>query len=170
MNRSITYLGLAVLLGAMGLVASPVLLSGVERLTVAVEVGILTLPVGLSVILWGAASPNPESTTVGGLFGNPDENVLRRLLKPPPPTWNARYNPGPRESAECRHCRTAIPWDMAQCPRCGRRRECRACNKPLFFLSGAIRCAPCVRDEVYCNCPKVKRAATSVTGTRGRSL
>lgn len=169
MNRSITFLGLLLLLVAIGCIASPFALTGVERFTLLVELGVFVLPAGLSVILWGAASPNPEMTTVGGLFGNPDENVLRRTLRPATPTWNARYIPGPRESANCRFCYTVIPWDLAQCPRCGRRRECRACGKPLFFLTGAVRCAPCLRDEVYCNCPKVRRTVSTVTGTRGRA-
>lgn len=151
----------------IGLIASPITLTGVETVTPYLELGIFVLPVGLAVILWGASSPDPRVTTVAGMFGNPEENVLRRSEAGGTRVYDVRYMPGPRESVNCSACYTVIPWDVAECPRCGRRRECRACGKPLFFLSGAVRCLPCVRAETYCNCPKVRRATTSPIGTRG---
>lgn len=160
MNRSITLLGVVILLSAGGLIAFPFLTTGAVGVDLELELGIFVLPVGLSVILWGASSPDPSITTVGGLFGNPDENVLRKRLAPPPPTGPARFMPNPRESANCVQCYTAIPADEVVCPRCGRPRECRGCGKRLFFLAGGVRCAPCLRNEVYCGCPKVKRAMT----------
>lgn len=167
MNRRVTLLGLLLLLIAIGLVASPIPLTGSEQINLEFEIGVLSLPIGLCIILWGAASPDPNVTTVGGAFGNPDENVLRKVLNKAPPESKVRYASGPRESVNCRHCYTAIPWNSAECARCGRRRDCRGCGRPLFYLSGAVRCAPCVRDEVYCNCPKLRRA-TAPGGRGGR--
>lgn len=155
MNRTITLLGLFVLLVGIGLIASPEVLSGLETVTPLLEVGVFVLPVGLSIILWGASSPDPRATTVAGVFGNPEENILRRSSLGSTRNFDVRYLPGPRESVNCRHCYTLIPWDVAECPRCARRRECRACGRPLFYLSGAVRCLPCVRAETYCVCPKL---------------
>ncbi len=165
MNRAITFLGLAILLVGIGLIASPEILAGVETFTPLVEVGVFILPVALSTILWGASSPDPRATTVAGVFGNPEENVLRRHEGAGGRTYDVRYLPGPKESVNCRRCYTLIPWDVAECPRCGGRRECRACGRPLYFLTGAVRCLPCVRAETYCNCPKRPRAPT-LPGTR----
>lgn len=168
MNRRVTLLGLLLLLVAIGLIASPIVLTGQESLDIEFQLGVLSLPVGLTTILWGAASPNPEMTTVGGAFGNPDENVLARVLRRPAPDPHVRYASGPKESVNCRHCYTAIPWNVAECSRCGRRRDCRGCGRPLFYLSGAVRCAPCVRVEVYCNCPKLRRSPPP-SGTPARA-
>jgi hypothetical protein len=169
LNRSITFLGLFILLIGLALIASPIVLSGSESVTPFLEAGIFVLPVGLTTILWGASSPNPAVTTVAGILGNPEENILRRSEAGASRRPDIRYLPGPREPVNCRHCYTLIPWDVAECPRCGRRRECRACGKPLYFLSGAVRCLPCVRDETYCNCPQVRRgAARGPAGRAGR--
>ena len=157
MNRSIAFLGLGILIFGIGLIASPITLTGVESVTPALELGIFVLPVGISVILWGASSPDPRITTVSGVFGNPDENELRRG-EAAKRNFDVRYVPGPRESVHCRQCYTLMPWDVAECPRCGRRRQCRACGKTLYFMSGSVRCLPCVREETFCNCPKVTRS------------
>ncbi len=167
MNRAITFLGLAILLVGIGLIASPITLTGVETVTPYLELGIFVLPVGLAVILWGASSPDPRLTTVAGVFGNPEENVMRRAEVGSSRPYDVRYMPGPRESINCRACYTLIPWNLAECPRCGRRRECRTCGKPLFFLSGAVRCLPCVRVEAYCNCPRISRPIAALSGARG---
>lgn len=167
MNRTITFLGLGVLLGGIGLVIYPLVTAGAEALDIEVESGIFVLPVALSVLLWGAAAPDPRVTTVRGVFGNPDENLLQRRLDRNPALAAARYRPNPKESVNCRFCYTLITPDLADCPRCGRRRECRGCGKPLFFLAGAVRCAPCLHDEVYCDCPKVRRTSPAVrSGSR----
>jgi len=164
-NRGITSVGLALLLLAIALIVSPIVLTGVESITLPLEIGLFLLPPGLTIILWGGSSPDPRLTTVGGVFGNPDENVLRRSLQVTR-SYDVRYLPGPRESVNCRQCYTMIPWDAAECSRCGRRRECRACGKPLYFLSGAVRCLPCVRAETYCNCPVVRVPPPPARGVR----
>ena len=166
MNRAITYLGLGVLLASGFLIAYPDLLNGAEVLDFEVEVGLLTLPGGLSVILWGASAPDPRVTTVRGVFGNPEENIVGRKLERSAAIAQARYRPSPKEPVNCRQCYTLIPPELADCPRCGRRRECRGCGKPLFFLAGAVRCAPCLHDEVYCNCPRLRRPVAATGPAR----
>ena len=166
MNRTITFLGLFFVLVGLALIASPVVLEGVERVTPLLELGIFILPVGLTTVLWGASSPNPSITTVAGILGNPDENEMRR--KGAARSIDVRFQPGPREPVNCRHCYTLIPWEIADCPRCGRPRECRACGRRLYFVSGAVRCLPCVRSETYCNCPRVRRAGAGAAGRTGR--
>jgi len=153
-----------VLLG-IAFIASPEALNGAETVTPLLEIGIFVLPVGLTTVLWGASSPDPRLTTVRGVFGNPDEALLSRMLEGTPRSIDVRYLPNPREPVNCRHCYTLIPWNVAECPRCARRRDCRACGKSLYFVTGAVRCLPCVRDETFCNCPKVKRGVA--LGARG---
>jgi hypothetical protein len=157
MNRSIVFVGLALMILSIGLFAYPEILTGAEAVDLEVQVGIVVLPLGIAVIVLGAAAPDPRVTTVGGMFGNSDENEMRRRLARAPPTGQARFLPSPLESVNCRKCYTAVPAQMADCPRCGTHRECRGCNKPLYFLAGAVRCAPCLKDEVYCSCPKVRK-------------
>ncbi len=169
MNRRVTLVGLVLLLVAIALVISPIPLTGAERITSLFEIGLLSLPLGLVIVLLGLATPNPGVTTVGGAFGNPDENVMARQTRRPTATTHVRYASSPKEPVNCRHCYTLIPWDVAECPRCHRRRECRGCGRPLFYLSGAVRCAPCVRDEVYCSCPKLRRNVVP-PGGRPRAL
>jgi LSD1 subclass zinc finger protein len=131
----------------------------VESVDLEVQLAIFVLPVGIAILVWGSVAPDPRVTTVGGLFGNADENELRRRrLARAPPQGAARFRPSPLESANCRKCYTAIPARLVDCPRCGTRRDCRGCNKPLFYLAGAVRCAPCLKDEIYCSCPMVRKA------------
>lgn len=159
MNRSLTSLGAALVVLALALLAYPVVVSGAWRIGLPVMVAIVLLPAGLLVVLLGASSPDPRLTTVGGIFGNPEENLLRKRLVRGVPVGPARYRPSPLESTNCGACYTAIPAGVLDCPRCGHRRECRNCNKPLYFLAGGIRCAPCLKGEIYCDCPRVKRTA-----------
>ena len=164
MNRSIVFLGLFMLIVAIGLFAYPELISGVESVDLEVQLAIFVLPVGIATIIWGSAAPDPRVTTVGGLFGNADENELRRRLARAPTSGPARFRPSPLESVNCRQCYTAMPARVLDCPRCGARRECRGCRKPLFYLAGAVRCAPCLKDEVYCSCPMIRRGEPSRRG------
>jgi LSD1 subclass zinc finger protein len=167
MNRAIVFLGLFLFIVSIGLFAFPELLNGVESVDIEVQGGIFVLPLSIAVLIWGAAAPDPRVTTVGGVFGNADENEMRRRLGRSPPVGEARFRPSPLESVNCRKCYTLIPARLLDCPRCATRRECRGCNKPLFFLAGAVRCAPCLKDEVYCSCPKLRRRpASRVSGGR----
>ncbi len=158
MNRSITQLGVAIIILGFMLVASPIVLTGAEVFDFEQEVGLLIAPIGLLVVLIGAVQPNPERTTVGGTFGNPDE--VRRLRSSAPshvvpsatvPRWN------PNEPVSCRYCRTVIAPDLARCPRCARARECRACGRPLGFVLDRATCPYCGRPEAFCNCPRIVR-------------
>ncbi|MCI4368964.1 MAG: hypothetical protein L3K09_05320 [Thermoplasmata archaeon] len=170
MNRGIVSVGLLTLFVAIGLLTYPFATTGVEQFGLVMGAGVFVLPVSLSVILWGASAPNPDVTTVGGVFGNRDEDAVRRMLSPKAAVPEARFLPGPRESMNCLSCYTAIPWDIGVCPRCGRPRECRACGRPLFLLAGAVRCGPCVRLEAYCNCPKPKHPRSVHAPARSRRV
>ena len=170
MNRSIVYVGVFLFLGGLGLLLFPWLTSGKEVVDLFVQIGFIVVPSGLAISLWGGLSPDPELSTVAGSLGNPDENILRRQPSVQVPVGAARYRPSSGDSTNCRHCYTSIPRKGLICPRCGRRRECVNCHKPLFWLAGAVRCAPCVRDEVYCDCPVTIRHASSVRGTYARRI
>ena len=114
------------------------------------------VPVGLIVLFLGATRPDPALTTVRGTFGNAEENLLaERLRSASRGRVDPRYLPSPRESVHCLRCYTLIPAQTVMCPRCTERRRCQQCAKPLFFLAGAVRCGPCAKDEVYCDCPRV---------------
>ena len=169
MNRRIALFGLVIVVAGIALMVSPIALYGSLRVNVAFEGGVMLLPVGLSIVLVGASAADPTVTTVGGVWGNPDENLMRRAERRPALDERRRFQAGPRESSNCRQCYTAIAWDAVECPRCGTHRLCRGCGRPLFFLAGSVRCAPCVRDEVYCNCPKLARPSGSAPGSRGRT-
>ncbi len=168
MNRSLTFLGLAILIGTLALLAFPIVVLNHEVFDLEQQMGLVGLPVGLLVILFGASSPDPRATTVGGAFGNPDENLLRREGIVDAPAPSARFIPGPRETVNCRSCYTGIPPGSLNCPRCGRSRECRSCGRELVTRGSGIRCPRCLRDEVFCNCPKVARGTAATPGTRAR--
>lgn len=130
------------------------------------SVGLTSL--GLVVAILGCTRPDPRETTVRGLFGNAwEEELERRLRAQRTIPRNVRYRPSPRESVDCPKCRSVMPAQVLECPRCGLRRRCQNCGKPLFRLAGAIRCAPCTKDEVYCDCPRAPTGASS--GTAGPS-
>ena len=169
MNRSVTLVGVAIFLFTVVLVAFPIAFTGHEVFDLEQEAGLVGIPIGLLIVLFGAASADPRVTTVGGAFGNPDENVVRRQLGPNS-AGRARFLPGPREAVNCRYCYTAIPSSAAVCPRCARPRECRSCGRPLAFIGAAIRCPQCRRDEVYCNCPRVRQVQIGGTGRVARRL
>ncbi|MCI4348861.1 MAG: hypothetical protein L3J93_01395 [Thermoplasmata archaeon] len=157
MNRSMAFVGAGIVALALVLFALPEITTRSETLGPELEAAVFVLGAGFSVILWAGASPNPAITTVGGLFGNRDEDAIRRWFNRHPPTGPARFRPSPLESVNCEGCYTAIPARALACPRCGANRRCRTCRKPLYFLAGAVRCAPCVRDELFCSCMRAVR-------------
>jgi hypothetical protein len=167
-NRSITLLGVFVLLLAIGSLVWPLITQGVLVLDPIADTGIVVFPAALMIILWGVSRPDPAITTVGGVFGNPEENVLRKQVVPPSYGHAARHRPGPRESVNCRRCYTAVPADLLDCPRCGTRRLCRECGKPLDLLSGGVRCVPCVKDEIFCDCPRASKFMSDPVLSRPR--
>lgn len=167
MNRSIAYIGVGIILFGCALVASPIVLTGVESFDLYQELGIYIAPVGLVVIMLGAVAHDPEATTVGGAFGSSEANYLRdgeirRAGTGPEPV---RYNP--KEPVSCRYCRTNIDWDLVQCPRCTRARECRTCGRPLGMVLDRPTCPSCARPEPFCACPRIARPAGGQGGVRG---
>jgi hypothetical protein len=168
LNRSITLLGVALLVLAIGLLVYPVASTGAEQLDPVADIGLFLIPASLLSIGWGASRVDPESTTVAGVFGSSEANLLRRPRGPPVERDPVRYRPSSRESVNCRKCYTMVPSTVAECPRCGTRRPCRGCDKPLFYLAGGVRCGPCVKDEAFCDCPRVARTTAAWSGARAR--
>ncbi|MCI4353312.1 MAG: hypothetical protein L3K14_08035 [Thermoplasmata archaeon] len=168
MHRSLALVGVVLVIGAILAVAIPFLVTSAFLDGDAFYGAGLVFLLGVVLLLRGATAPDPTVTTVGGFLGNPVVDESRRaeeaLLSPA--ARHVRYAPGPREPVNCRHCYTIIPWDVVDCPRCARPRECRSCGKRLYFLAGAVRCAPCVRDETYCNCPRVRPSGVRPSGAR----
>jgi len=168
MNRSIAYIGVGIILFGFALVASPIVLTGAEQFDLEQELGVFLAPFGLVVVMLGAMAHDPEATTVGGAFGSSEANVLRASAArsseaPRPPV---RYNP--KEPVACRFCRTNISWDLVQCPRCTRARDCRGCGRPLGMVLDRPTCPTCARAEPFCSCPILARpSAHAATGARG---
>lgn len=167
MNRSIVLVGGLFVVGAFVLFSYPIATTGHETLGLPIELGVFLLGEGLGVVLLGAVSPNPELFTIGGWFGNRDEDRVRRWLSRHPPKGPARFQPSPFESVNCETCNTAFPSRTLDCPRCGNPRRCRTCRKRLYYLAGAVRCAPCLKDEVYCSCPSVRHRRVARFGRHG---
>ncbi len=167
MNRSVAGVGIVLIVFGFMLLSYPIVFTGVERFDLEQELGVYVVPVGLLVVLLGAMGHNPEATTVGGAFGNPDADVMRGSARgaPPAPRSPVRYSP--KEPVACKYCRTIIPWDVAICPRCARARECRTCGRPLGVVLDRPTCPTCARAEVFCNCPPLARPArTAAVGPR----
>jgi hypothetical protein len=166
MNRSITLIGVVLIVLGFGLVAYPIVVTGGEQLDLEQEIGFLLAPVGLVVVMLGALAHDPERTTVGGTFGNPEADRRR-------PTPGHTVDPraarifNPHEPAGCRYCRTVIPADLAQCPRCARPRECRSCGRPLGIVSNRVTCPTCGRIEGLCNCPLLARSTVTAQPSAG---
>ncbi len=150
MNRSLAYIGIGVILVGLALAAFPLVAMGVERFDIEQEVGLYVAPVGLVVILLAAVAADPHKTTVAGPFGNPDEVATRVARRPARAPVTGRYNS--KEPASCRFCRTFIPAELAQCPRCARARECRTCGRPLGMVLDRATCPRCARPEALCDC------------------
>jgi RNA polymerase subunit RPABC4/transcription elongation factor Spt4 len=158
MNRSIALIGAVLIVLGFGLVAYPIVFTGGEKLDLEQELGFLVAPVGLVVVMLGALAHDPELTTVGGTFGNPEAN-LRRPARGRPVDARAARLFNPHEPVDCRYCRTVITADLAQCPRCARPRDCRSCGRPLGVTDDRVTCPACGRTEGLCNCPLLVRPA-----------
>jgi len=156
MNRSIALVGVGVILAGFALVAFPIVVTGHEQFDLEQEAGLLVAPVGLVVVLIGAVAPDPERTTVGGTFGNPD--VAETRGSGPAATRPAARGFSPHEAVDCRFCRAVITFDLAYCPRCARPRDCRGCGRPLGMVGDLTDCPGCHRVEAFCNCPWSARA------------
>jgi len=159
MNRSVVLLGVGVILAGFALVAFPIAVTGEERFDIEQEAGLLVAPVGLVVVMFGASFYDPTRTTVGGAFGNPEEELPRRRGGPHSGPLPPSLTYHPHESAACRYCRTNIQYDQATCPRCARARECRSCGRPLGRVLDRVTCPLCARPEAFCNCPRLSPAA-----------
>ncbi|MGP8077086.1 MAG: hypothetical protein ACLQD8_01230 [Thermoplasmata archaeon] len=165
MNRSVVYLGVGVILTGIALVSFPIAVTGAEVFDIEQEAGLLVAPVGLVVVMLGASFYDPTRTTVGGAFGNPEE--LRPRSAGPHPAPRApplAYHP--HDSATCRYCRTYIDYDLANCPRCARSRECRTCGRPLGRVLDRATCPLCARPEALCNCPRLSSPVGAPVGHR----
>jgi hypothetical protein len=168
MNRSLALAGLVLVLVSILAVSIPFLVTSSFHVDYELYGAGLLFLVGLVILLRGALAPDPAVTTVGGFLGNPVIDQARRAEREMERVSPAhiRYAPNPREPVNCRYCYTTIPWNLVDCPRCARPRQCRNCGKRLYFLAGAVRCAPCVRDEAYCNCPRIRPTVSRAPGAR----
>ncbi|HLM69861.1 MAG TPA: hypothetical protein VK423_00555 [Thermoplasmata archaeon] len=164
MNREIAGIGVVVILLGFGLVTYPIVFTGGEQLDLEQELGLLLAPVGLVVVMLGALAHDPERTTVGGAFGNPEAGRERPGRARPIDSRSSRlYNP--HEPVNCRYCRTVIASDLAQCPRCARPRDCRSCGRLLGFVEDQVTCPGCGRTEGLCNCPRLSRTPSAAQST-----
>jgi hypothetical protein len=160
MNRSIVLIGIGLIGFGFALVAFPIATTGSEQLDLEQELGFLVAPLGVVIVMLGALAQDPNRTTVGGAFGNPDVAIERAALSgPAAPPPRRLYNP--HEPVNCRYCRTVITSDLAQCPRCARARECRNCDRPLGLVTNRPTCPSCGRIEALCNCPVLLRPVGS---------
>ncbi|MGC2289358.1 MAG: hypothetical protein WA688_05820 [Thermoplasmata archaeon] len=168
MNRSLALVGVVLVIVSILLISIPFLVTSSFQVNDIVYVTGLLFLIGLVILYQGATAADPSVTTVGGLLGNPiiDESRKAEEAVTSVPLSQIRYALGPKEPVNCRYCYTMISWNLVDCPRCGRPRHCRNCGKQLYFLAGAVRCAPCVRDETQCNCPRVRPSGPRPVGVR----
>lgn len=148
MNRALVYVGLGVVLAGISAIASPIVLTGRETLTLAVLAGLVLAPVGLVVIAIAAASFDPRRTTVHGTFGGDDGPTSPSHAAP----HVAAHLPNPKAPVRCLNCRTMVTYDLARCPRCAEDRPCRVCSRPLTTIEDRAACPGCRRPELFCNC------------------
>jgi hypothetical protein len=168
-NRSILGVGAVLLVSGILLFLLPTVLPSFPSIPVTVDLALLFVPIGLGVLLLGVTAPNPELTTVAGMFGNPVEEELRqraagRSAAPP------RRAGSPREPIHCRQCYTFVPWSASVCPRCGLPRECHQCGRPVEAREDVILCGNCGKREPFCSCPRSRPARPSSGPGRLRSV
>jgi len=156
MNRQIAGIGVVFIVLGFGLIAYPIAFTGRVQFNIEQEFGLLVAPLGLVVVMLGALAQNPERTTVGGAFGNPDADLGRPARGPAvEPRVRRLFNP--HEPVNCRYCRTVITADLVHCPRCARPRDCRNCGRALEMRGERVTCPACGRTEALCNCPWLVR-------------
>jgi len=169
MNRSIVGIAAVMILLAFVLMSFPLWALGTEQFDGEQEAGILFLPFGLMILLVGLTALDPRSTTIGGAFGNAEFDPSPPKPTALPPRTRLAYDP--TEDVHCRFCRSIITADLTQCPRCGRARPCRSCERPLGTVLERPTCPACARTEVLCNCPPLpRRTAVPLPSTRGRRV
>jgi hypothetical protein len=169
MNRQMVGVAGVLIFLALGMISFPLWALGSEQFDLEQELGILFLPVTLGVLLVGLTAIDPSSTTVGGAFGNEDFVAARPRTAPAPSKTRLSYDP--RSEVNCRYCRSIVTADLSQCPRCGRARPCRSCERPLGMVLSRPTCPACARAEALCNCPSLpRRAAGPAASTRGRRI
>ncbi|MGI0070645.1 MAG: hypothetical protein ACRECT_00975 [Thermoplasmata archaeon] len=153
MNRSILFVGVAILLLGFALIGSPIAITGHEQWDLMQEAGLFFLAPAFAVMLVGAISDDPRVTTVGGAFGNPDADLERSSLSRPAADSRSGLEYHPLEPVRCRFCSAIVPAELAQCPRCARARDCRTCGRSLGMVLERVTCPRCARAEPFCNCP-----------------
>lgn len=168
MNRSITLVGVTVIVAGFALMAFPIVATGAEQLDLELESGIFLAPMGLLVVLIGAVQVNPERTTVAGTFGNPDLSPPRPPLTRAKEPERAAIGFNLKSPVQCPNCRTYIAYDLAFCPRCARPRDCRACSRTLGVADDRTDCPGCHRAEAFCSCPRLPGPAGGTYGVDGR--
>jgi hypothetical protein len=164
MNRSMVGISATLIVIAIGLVSFPLWATGSEQFDLEQEVGILFLPFGLVTMLVGLTAPDPETTTVGGAFGNREFD--RRPRTGPRPEPRRRLSYSPVEPIRCPQCRTYVAAELIRCPRCARPRPCRSCGRPLGLVLERPTCPACGRAEPLCNCPSLGRTGSGVPRDR----
>jgi hypothetical protein len=169
MNRDIVGVAGVLIFTALALISFPLWALGAEQFDVEQEIGILFLPFGMVIMLVGLSALDPRSTTVGGAFGN--DEIEPTKPKQVRPVARGRLAYDPHGDVNCRFCRTIITADLTQCPRCGRARPCRSCERPLGRVLDRPTCPACARPEALCNCPPLpRRAAVPAPSSRGRRI
>jgi hypothetical protein len=151
MNRSMAYVGIAVVAAGFALVAFPLTVLGHEVLDPEQEFGFLLAPLGVVVVLFAAVAPDPRATTVRGAFGSEDATAAERV-KARRTAPEGRRPFSPTDPIRCRYCSSIITHDLAQCPRCARARSCRSCRRPLGLVLDRPTCPRCAQPEAFCNC------------------
>ena len=150
MNRSVGWIGVGIVVAGFALAGFPILMTGQEHVDPEQLAGCLVAPVGLVVVLLGATSVDPRSTTVSGTFGNTDDPGPAERLPEPATDRGRRWRS--QDPVNCRYCRTVITSDLASCPRCARARSCRSCRRPLGFVLDRPTCPTCAQPEAICGC------------------
>ncbi|MGC2359669.1 MAG: hypothetical protein WA691_05115 [Thermoplasmata archaeon] len=153
MNRSIVFIGVGIFVVGLALISFPIAVTGQEQFDLEQESGLFFIAPAMAFLLVGAISDDPRVTTIGGTLGNPEFDRKPDAVDRPAAHVRSALGYNPREPVRCRHCSTIISFDLAQCPRCARPRECRGCGRPVGIVLDRVTCPSCAREEPFCNCP-----------------